>query len=402
MVLLESMTERGSIISSFQPSLSEWLRAIGHADAEALQVEDVGKRDRLEVLRQIIGINYDRVTSFPAADFYARIRQVADFISEHGEDLCALRLVPYDPTQPKFRTRGRSLNDSLGWLDEQGDIDPTKYRVEVVEHSDMARWSTIFIVREDGIFGTIVDGLHFQLTQGNTEEGNVSRAFFRTPDGVWQWSEEDSEVQAHMEEILKTIRVTDPEVRARLCDELDSEFTSEGFLVGYFETLLWPTKLIFIDYNRQLHKMSEPPCAVMEKRKGRDTSLCSDGATDGQEETRVIVKGIQAGTGEVEGVVRIVTDDALDEIEFNQGDILVTDNTDVRFLPLMRKAGAVVTNRGGMLSHAAIIARELGVPCVVGCGDATHKFVEGQVVQVDATRGLILSLSPPPGAGEPL
>ena len=139
MVLLESMTERGSIISSFQPSLSEWLRAIGHADAEALQVEDVGKRDRLEVLRQIIGINYDRVTSFPAADFYARIRQVADFISEHGEDLCALRLVPYDPTQPKFRTRGRSLNDSLGWLDEQGDIDPTKYRVEVVEHSDMAR-----------------------------------------------------------------------------------------------------------------------------------------------------------------------------------------------------------------------------------------------------------------------
>src|SRR3989338_6195525 len=293
MVLLESMTERGSIISSFQPSLSEWLRAIGHADAEALQVEDVGKRDRLEGLRQIIGINYDRVTSFPAADFYARIRQVADFISEHGEDLCAM---------------------------------------------------------------------------------------------------------VHTEEILKTIRVTDPEVRARLCDELDSEFTSEGFLVGYFETLLWPTKLIFIDYNRQLHKMSEPPCAVMEKRKGRDTSLCSDGATDGQEETRVIVKGIQAGTGEVEGVVRIVTDDALDEIEFNQGDILVTDNTDVRFLPLMRKAGAVVTNRGGMLSHAAIIARELGVPCVVGCGDATHKFVEGQVVQVDATRGLILSLSPPPGA----
>lgn len=376
------MAESKSLISSAQPSLSEWLAAIDHADAEALRQEDMTKRDRLETLRQMIGIEYDRVTAFPAVDFFARTPEVLTFIEDHHDDLCALRLVPTIPELPKLRTRGRSLHDSLGWLEEQADVNPSEYNVEFVEHSDTARWSTIFVVREDGIFGEIVDGLHYQLTQGNVEQKNISRAFLRTSDGVWQWSEYDADAEAHMKDILEAIRVTDQKAQARLHEELTSEFTSEGYLMGYFETLLWPTKLIFIDYNRELHKLIAPPSGLVERGKVENGKweMGKEGET---------VQGIPASRGEAEGVVRIVTEENLDEIEFNAGDILVTDNTDVRYLGLMRMAGAIVTDRGGMLSHAAITARELGVPCVVGCGDATEKLVDGQHVRVDAERGTV-------------
>ena len=70
-----------------------------------------------------------------------------------------------------------------------------------------------------------------------------------------------------------------------------------------------------------------------------------------------------------------------------QGDILVTDMTDPDWEPVMKRAAAIVTNRGGRTCHAAIIARELGVPAVVGCGDATEVLHDGQEVTVSCAEG---------------
>ncbi|XBS68070.1 phosphoenolpyruvate synthase [Acerihabitans sp. KWT182] len=69
------------------------------------------------------------------------------------------------------------------------------------------------------------------------------------------------------------------------------------------------------------------------------------------------------------------------------GDVLVTDMTDPDWEPIMKKAAAIVTNRGGRTCHAAIIARELGIPAVVGCGDATERVSEGQSVTVSCAEG---------------
>jgi pyruvate,water dikinase len=69
------------------------------------------------------------------------------------------------------------------------------------------------------------------------------------------------------------------------------------------------------------------------------------------------------------------------------GDILVTDMTDPNWEPVMKRASAIVTNRGGRTCHAAIIARELGIPAVVGCGDATEKLVDGTLVTVSCAEG---------------
>jgi len=69
------------------------------------------------------------------------------------------------------------------------------------------------------------------------------------------------------------------------------------------------------------------------------------------------------------------------------GDVLVADMTDPDWEPVMKRASAIVTNRGGRTCHAAIIARELGIPAVVGCGTATSAIKEGQAVTVSCAEG---------------
>jgi pyruvate,water dikinase len=86
------------------------------------------------------------------------------------------------------------------------------------------------------------------------------------------------------------------------------------------------------------------------------------------------------------GPVRIVHDiSEMDQVQ--PGDVLVTDMTDPNWEPVMKRASAIVTNRGGRTCHAAIIARELGIPAVVGCGDATEQLKEGMLVTVSCAEG---------------
>ena len=75
--------------------------------------------------------------------------------------------------------------------------------------------------------------------------------------------------------------------------------------------------------------------------------------------------------------------------KFKKGDILITSMTRPEFLPLMRKAKAVITNEGGITSHAAIVARELKIPCIIGTKIATEIFKDGDHVEVDANYGWI-------------
>lgn len=105
-----------------------------------------------------------------------------------------------------------------------------------------------------------------------------------------------------------------------------------------------------------------------------------------QEKGKVLVEGRSIGQRIGQGPVRLVSH--IREMEKVQpGDILVTDMTDPDWEPVMKRAAAIVTNRGGRTCHAAIIARELGIPAVVGCGDATELLTEGQEVTVSCAEG---------------
>jgi len=100
------------------------------------------------------------------------------------------------------------------------------------------------------------------------------------------------------------------------------------------------------------------------------------------------IKGMVAYKGKVRGTVRVVMD-ASNPGEFNQGDILVTGMTRPDFLGLMKKTAAFVTDEGGITCHAAIIARELKIPCIVGTKIGTKILKNGDKVEVDAEKGLV-------------
>lgn len=100
----------------------------------------------------------------------------------------------------------------------------------------------------------------------------------------------------------------------------------------------------------------------------------------------VIAEGRAIGHKIGSGVVRVLNSiDEMDKVQ--QGDILVTDMTDPDWEPIMKRAAAIVTNRGGRTCHAAIIARELGIPAVVGCGNATDLITQDQEVTVSCAEG---------------
>ncbi|MBA0168045.1 MULTISPECIES: phosphoenolpyruvate synthase [Pectobacterium] len=100
----------------------------------------------------------------------------------------------------------------------------------------------------------------------------------------------------------------------------------------------------------------------------------------------VLVEGRAIGHRIGAGEVKVIQD--ISEMHLiNAGDVLVTDMTDPDWEPIMKKAAAIVTNRGGRTCHAAIIARELGIPAVVGCGDATERLHKGQKVTVSCAEG---------------
>jgi pyruvate,water dikinase len=105
-----------------------------------------------------------------------------------------------------------------------------------------------------------------------------------------------------------------------------------------------------------------------------------------KQKSEVLVSGRAIGHKIGAGVARVVKD-ASQMGRIKPGDVIVTDMTDPNWEPVMKRAAAIVTNRGGRTCHAAIIARELGIPAVVGCGDATAKLKDGEACTVSCAEG---------------
>lgn len=106
-----------------------------------------------------------------------------------------------------------------------------------------------------------------------------------------------------------------------------------------------------------------------------------------EEKGRVLIEGEAVGSKIGQGEVNVIHD-AKEISRFKKGQVLVTDMTDPDWEPIMKIAGAVVTNRGGRTCHAAIISRELGIPCVIGTGNGTEVLKPGQKVTVDCSEGI--------------
>lgn len=110
----------------------------------------------------------------------------------------------------------------------------------------------------------------------------------------------------------------------------------------------------------------------------------------GRQTNEILLKGIAIGdkiaTGEV-SIMHSLDKRVAEGREFRDGNILVTDMTDPDWEPIMKKAAAIITNKGGRTCHAAIVARELGVPAIIGCGTATELLSEGQLITASCAEG---------------
>ncbi|MFC1727935.1 phosphoenolpyruvate synthase [Nanoarchaeota archaeon] len=110
---------------------------------------------------------------------------------------------------------------------------------------------------------------------------------------------------------------------------------------------------------------------------------------DVEEHGEVLVKGETASSGVASGPVKLIKEmEDLKKIE--KGDVMVTKMTTPDMVPIMQKAAAIVTDEGGMTCHAAIVSRELGIPCIVGTENGTQILKEGEIITVNATHGTVL------------
>ena len=109
------------------------------------------------------------------------------------------------------------------------------------------------------------------------------------------------------------------------------------------------------------------------------------------------LKGVVANKGKVRGKVKIFPPSYYSDFsilkkligEMEKGDILVAETTSPELMPACQKAGAILTNQGGMLSHAAIVSRELNIPCIVGLGNVVQILKDGMEVEIDANTGTV-------------
>ncbi len=353
-----------------QKSLTEWLEDIKHSRSAEIRQDDNDKRERLRVLRDVIGVPFDQPVQFTGQDLYDKTPEVQQYLEEHGQELCALRLIPLDKTLPKLRMRGKTVADAYDWFLEQN-VDPAKYRADYVPHSEHTKWATIFVVNDHGIFGEIIRGGHHQLTQGMYEQGQKPYTFSYDFTS-WQIVPDDPEVRAALETIVAYLKIPS-EKQDELRDKLQAKFAHD-YLKGYFETSepeefgLW-----FIDYSQVMGEL-----------------LSDVNSGPAGESGEAIVSGQVGCRGVAEGEVRIV-DASGRHYNFPAGAVLVCSVTTPEFVPLMQKCNAIVTDQGGILSHAAIVARELKKPCIVGTQNATKMLQDGQLVTVDADNGVVVA-----------
>ena len=177
-----------------------------------------------------------------------------------------------------------------------------------------------------------------------------------------------------------------------------------GFKLSYEEVLLLTPKEI----NKYLKAGAEPEKTSLMKREKGYCILIKDGEEviiDNTQElmelTKALVPQLDMGTTEIKGVgaskgravgtVKVfLVPKGMERMQ--KGDVLVTSMTTPDFVPLMQKAVAIVTDLGGSLSHAAIVSRELGKPCVIDTKVATQVLKDGDIVEVDADKGIVMKI----------
>ncbi|OGM12414.1 phosphoenolpyruvate synthase [Candidatus Woesebacteria bacterium RBG_16_34_12] len=180
----------------------------------------------------------------------------------------------------------------------------------------------------------------------------------------------------------KTLELKVPEKKKELVKISDDDILKLAKLADNLQKhYYFPQDIEWAKEKDKLYIVQTRPVTTIEETKKREIEEYKTGETP-------ILKGASASPGIGTGTVKILKN--VNEIKkIIKGDILVAEMTSPDYVPAMKKAIAIITDQGGMTSHAAIVSRELGIPCVVGTKEATKLLKENMTVTVDGTKGLV-------------
>jgi len=221
-------------------------------------------------------------------------------------------------------------------------------------------------------------------------EGVVSGTV--TPDTCW-YDKETNEILDYKISDKKTMFKRDPETGHTVQVEVPEDLREERVLSpeeivklaelgkkiqGHYN---FPQDTEWAINNGEIFMLQSRPVTTLNMNKGSSDSEEAD-------ERIIITKGLGASPGMASGEVKIVKNtDELDKIE--KGDVLVTVMTTPDMVPAMKRADGIITDEGGVTCHAAIVSRELGIPCVVGTGDGSKILKENSIVTLDGSKGFV-------------
>jgi len=220
---------------------------------------------------------------------------------------------------------------------------------------------------ESVVSGTVTPD-NYAVNKDNNEIINVTISDKKT---MFTNDEEGTSIQVEVPEDMRNERV--------LSDDELIELTEMGKRVQAHYGKPQDTEWAFHDGN--LFLLQSRPITTL----GDSEEKASE---DDDVDLEVLIKGLGASPGLASGKVKIIRElDELDKVQ--DGDVMVTIMTTPDMVPAMRRANGIVTDEGGVTCHAAIISRELGIPCVVGTGDATSSLKENSEVTADGKKGLV-------------
>ena len=175
----------------------------------------------------------------------------------------------------------------------------------------------------------------------------------------------------------ETVRLKEAKAKSQVLNEYEIKKLADYALV-LEEHYKKPQDIEFAIENEGIYLVQTRPITTLEKRREQETELQGE----------IVLNGLAASPGVASGKIKIIH--KMEDLpKINQGDIMVTEMTNPDMVVSMQKAAAIVTDEGGMTAHAAIISREMGIPCVVGTGNATQVLKENEIITVDGYSGKV-------------
>jgi phosphohistidine swiveling domain-containing protein len=350
-------------------SLSDWTIQTNLSNKESIIQEDATKRKRLNVLNDIIELPIIKTYQFTYEEIIKSSDSFESFLEIAGEKKYALRAHPKEKGLPILRNRKLKVSELLSWLmNEKIEFKNYEYCFELHIEPEIA---TIFIVEDNRIIGELASGSILQLNKGIHDDENS--IYFEYDFQNWKLSSETNEVKLFLQNVVDFIFLKEKNKQS-LYENKFLESMDSVYLKGYFEVISSSENgIIYIDYNRSL------------KDNLNDVKLFRQTTTLNER----IIKGNVGCSGKATGKAKVILEEEIDNATISNDEILVCHFTSPEFLPLITSSAAVVTDIGGILSHAAIVCRELKKPCVIGTKVGTKQIKTGDLIEVDAIEGCI-------------